>query len=292
MKKCLILRPLAMGLALTLSAFVASANADIIVDDTFDDANIETNVNGIGTGFVQNAQSGGSVIAESGSIVNLESGANGGARVRITSDDRSDTVSALGTTYLFEDVLFATASDDSGDGTTFRQVLGIRNGGGAGAVDNPGDGLYLEVGNQFFTAGTTGPSTTSTLFYESGGTRTALGSFDFDNLSFDETLGVTGSSLLDFEFFSSATDYGLNITGDTAGTAPISISGTYAAAGLTNTLTSGGAFFGLQTESPNTQANIGRIQIEEITVAVPEPSSIALLGLGAIGLVNRRRRNS
>ena len=214
------------------------------------------------------------------------------ARLRFTSDDRADTTTALGARFLFEGVSFGLSSNDTGDGATFRQIIGIRQGGGAGVVDNPGDGLYVAIANDFFTAGGTNPNANSFLFSEVGGVRTQLADFDFDTLDFvDDPASVVGGPL-DFEFTVTGTSYALEITGDTVdGGAAASFSGVLANTGLTT----GGAFFGNQTESPNVLTTIDRVEIEQIEAvapAIPEPSSIALLGFGALGLVARRRRNS
>lgn len=46
---------------------------------------------------------------------------------------------------------------------------------------------------------------------------------------------------------------------------------------------------GTSTAGPTTVLNAGRA--DQIVRAIPEPSSVALLGLGAVGLISRRRRD-
>ena len=306
MKKCFSSRfLLSSGMAIALCAFAGSVNADIIVvNDTFGDNDLETNTDGIGTGFAQTAQSNGSSNAEAGGFAVLDGIANGGTRLRITSNDRADTTSlgvasngetTAGARYLFEDVNISLSSNDGGDGATFRNIIGIRQGGGSGAVDNPGDGLYLAIANDFYTANGTGPTANSFLFLDQGGDRTILETFAFDTLAFADGVpagadGTVTANPLDIEFSLIDGAYGLEITGDTADGALISFSGNLA---VVNNITTGGAFVGTQTESPNVQFQIGRVEVEQFTTAaVPEPSSMVLLGLGAFGFMTRRRRSA
>lgn len=66
------------------------------------------------------------------------------------------------------------------------------------------------------------------------------------------------------------------------------ITGSFVPTGSTITFEVNGSTDGGTTLSNNGRAQINGIQLR--TIAVPEPSSLALLGLGAIGFLSRRRR--
>ena len=271
----------------TLVVSASSASAVIFVNDSFDDGDLTTNTNGEGTGFDEAAQSNGSSNAETGGSAILDGISNGGTRLRINSKESVDTT-ALGTTssFLFEDLLYSLSSNDSGDGTTFRNLVGVKQSAGASPVDTPGDGYYVAVASAFYTSGG-GLSDDTVFFHEAGGTRTVLATWDFDNLSFtDDPAEVTGNPL-NLLITLDALNWGVEITGDTRdGGQAISFSGTNAGSLIVNGITTGSAYVGTQTESPNVQVAIGRIEIEQ----VPEPSTGLLLLGGVTMLLQRRKR--
>ena len=110
-----------------------------------------------------------------------------------------------------------------------------------------------------------------------GGVTTGNAGGEFGNTLYEEDETLEFSILLD----SSAGTATYTINGDTANQVVLSGIPTANIAGI-----------GLTYEDNNTSgtASVGFIRLTN--VSVPEPSSLALLGLGAIGLVTRRRKRA
>ena len=291
MKKHLSFRSIAAGITLALCVVAAPSftYGQVIINDDFDDGDIAIN-NGIGTGFLGGeAGPGDSTPTESGSSVFLESGVNGGRRSILSSNDFANTTTALGAAYQFNGVNFAVAADDSGDGTTRRQYFGVRDTIGSNDAQlNPGEGYFVEFGFGDLSGNAEG---TSTFFYNSAGNvRTTLANWTFDTLSITDA-GVTNAEL-DIAIDVSDTDWAISITGDTQGMGQaIDFSGTNLGSGIDNTIDTGYVFAFNQSESPNLQYSFDQVVVTQNVSAIPEPTSLALLGLGSIGLLVRRKRS-
>ena len=85
---------------------------DVIVDDHFDDGDIETNTTGIGTGFNTFSASSASVTEED-SYANLIDEGNGAARAVITSKDEA-TIGSVITRFEFKGLTFALSVAGTG----------------------------------------------------------------------------------------------------------------------------------------------------------------------------------
>ena len=151
-----------------------------------------------------------------------------------------------------------------------------------GFVENP----TPTVNDRRFTNGTTnGARGIATILTRNsgnqqetfGGVTTGNAGGEFGNTLYEEDETLEFSILLD----SSAGTATYTINGDTANQVVLSGIPTADIAGI-----------GLTYEDNNTSgtASVGFIRLTN--VSVPEPSSLALLGLGAIGLVTRRRKRA
>jgi hypothetical protein len=278
MKKVMII------VALTVM-FSSAGWGAVIVDDHFDDGNVGTNTNGIGSGF----NGGDWLTTESNSRVRFN-GLAGWAQPRITSKEGV----ALGTetaSFQFLGVSFAKNVENTGTGSTDRLYLGVKGIDTSNEMHgNPDTGFWIQIeSDSVLTAGGNGRWTgTSTLFYESSANaRTSLGSWTFDTLNWDDNdpLTMNFSPVLDFVLDLGSDGYALTISGDTISFLTGSLSGTYAAAGITNELMMGYAAVHNQGEAPGIDAYVDRI----VVTGIPEPATLALLGLGA--LVSLRKRN-
>ena len=127
------------------------------------------------------------------------------------------------------------------------------------------------------------------MFYcGSSSVKTKLAEWEFDTLNWDDWANFAATAnfapVLDITLDLTTTGYSLDIQGDTITLLSGALSNTYAAAGITNELTTGYAFGFAQTENPSLFTSIDQIVI----TGVPEPATLALLGLG--GLLLRRKK--
>jgi hypothetical protein len=130
---------------------------------------------------------------------------------------------------------------------------------------------------------------TSTLFYNSStDVKTTLATWTFDTLNWDDWANFPATAnftpVLDIVLALDATGYSLTIAGDTISNVTGALSNTYAAAGIVNELTAGHAFAFAQTENPSLFTTVDQIVI----TGVPEPATLALLGLGCV-LLRRKK---
>ena len=289
------------GLALSLCAFIASPiiAQTIIVDDTFDDGDLATGST-VGTGFTGGVFEPGSLagngsVTETGGAAVLTSANNGGVRTALASNDFADLTAGI-TTFNFSDVGFSVADPNADGGDTQRTYLGLRTTAGVSdAQTNPGEGLFFEFFDSELSTGVTdGNSGLSSLVYnDPDNVKTTLASFAFDNLATNNVAGGNGGDTvseerLDITFGIDGGNYTFDVLGDTVDGAPISFAGALPAALVT---TDAYVFAFNQSENPSLNLEIGGVTVTSTTAAVPEPSSLALLGLASIGLISRRKRS-
>jgi hypothetical protein len=258
-------RLLVLALVAMLSPVVLG---DILVDDRFDDGDIGTNTMGIGTGFNAGTWSTGTAVTESGGTVTLENSEVGWARAAITSKEgaKLGTASAQ---YMFLGVTFSQSPNgwDWG-GTTDRLALGVKGTDDATEYDaGLWAGFYVQMESDSMMTGVNSQfNGKSTLFYRStSGVNTELASWSFDTLNWDDWANFSTTAnftpVLDLILELSPTGYSLTIVGDTITLLSGSLSNTYAAAGITNELTTGYAFAYAQTENPSLFTSVDQIII-------------------------------
>jgi len=245
-------------LALTLSlAFLASANADVIYQDTFDDGDIATNP-GIGGGFSQ-AITGGAGFTEAGGLIDADTGANNNRGFGFSTNtfDVSNT-----SANRFSVGLAAAGSDFATFSLDGRNFLGDNR----AAIEGVGVDFTTDNGSQG-------------LSYNDG----------FGNPSVAPDPIGTVTVLSNAQTITAGTDLAVNLTVAADGSYSYSINGAPATTG---------AAFGLDLTqeyhfATYFQDDLGDFSISEVTLtalAVPEPSSAALLGLGGLALIVRRRK--
>ena len=259
-------------LALTLSlAFLASANADVIYQDTFDDGDIATNP-GIGGGFSQ-AITGGAGFTEAGGLIDADTGANNNRGFGFSTNtfDVSNgfilefTANATNTSNTsanrFSVGLAAAGSDFATFALEGRNFLGDNR----AAIEGVGVDFTTDQGQG--------------LSYNDG----------FGNPSVAPDPIGTVTVLSNAQTITAGTDLAVNLTVAADGSYSYSINGAPATTG---------AAFGLDLTqeyhfATYFQDDVSDFSISEVTLtalAVPEPSSAALLGLGGLALIVRRRK--
>ncbi|MEM9345620.1 MAG: PEP-CTERM sorting domain-containing protein [Planctomycetota bacterium] len=282
---------LAAGVGLLVAA--QPSTADTLLDDDFNNSNLAVNPD-IGGGFVfqDNGVGAGGSATEAGSLAQITDGsANNTAGIRSTNafdlSDSSLTYSVswevgswdMTTGQTPERVFFTLQTNDSwmfaGDAEESRIILAI-------TANN--------------TVGS-GESNTASLRYQnrsaSSNTNFFTDLFDLGSLD-DDPDGFTATLTFDATSFSFTTT-GLDATNQ------VNISDTWANLGTdfaTAFGTDGAVHVAayVQDAGPTddiTDFNRGELDIDRITLtAVPEPGSLALLGLGGLLIAARRRRKA
>jgi hypothetical protein len=261
-------------LVLVLVAMLSPAVlGDIIVDDHFDDGDIETNTTGIGTGFNYWDIGWSGNVTEANSKVTLNGPVHGGSRASIASKEGAGIGSGI-SRFEFQDVSFAVGNTSAG--TTARDCVGVKEGNAAWDYDEGlPTGFWIQFENNSLTTptGAGGWNGTSVLFYESStDVKTVLATWSFDTLNWypgAQNLAPVLDIVLDLD----ATGYALSIAGDTITLLSGSLSNTYTAAGITNELTTGYATAYIQSENPGIDISIDQIVITE-GASGPESASL------------------
>ena len=270
---------MALAVSLSVSFFTlesAQAQANALVGDAFDDDNIETNTNGIGSGFnigLHNLSN--STVTEAEGQVTITSGGGGAARQQIASIETIDagTSTAAVATFTVEDF----GRDASTDNNTTRHTIGLvssPNSGGngitnSGVFENQLTGLWIGLQIREDAGGLTGlDNGQGALIYTSGSTNTVLASWtwsqdlvmwDAESTNRSDRIEMELLSPLTLTLSSNETSYALSFATTGTGTLPANISGTWAAAGVTNDLTSVHA-------AVYSQGNSGSIALSSISV--------------------------
>ena len=275
--------------------------ADVVIDDQFDDGNPATNTGGIGTFTPSTIAADNGAVTEASGVVTVGGGVNGGSWAAIRSVESFDANSATDTvTGIFEVSDFGRSA--SADANTTRLFVGFSQLGGNGGnalLESPGankDGLWISLQSRENTNGVDNGQ--GGLHYKDDATATTLASWTWDQslVVWDSASTFRSDRIatdlqdpLTLTLTSDATGYSLGFATTGSGVLPGNVSGTWAAAGVANDLSTAFAAVNLQGDAS------GSLSLSSINVstpsAVPEPGSLAVLGLGMLGLIAGRRRS-
>lgn len=257
------------------TAATANVRTVVTIDDHFDDGNILTNTNGVGTGFTRYSQ--GVTVTESGTQVTVP--ASGANRSSIESSESLDATGDDPAIFAFTGVQFAIAQNTTNNynGNT---RIGIRQNSPAGYTYSDstlGHGFYVQCEDD--EAG--GWSGTSRFYYiNESNVATNLVKWQFDtldlvNIEHDGTSNNV-SPLLDIKITLTANTWTLNITGDTQGVgSPISFSGTNTFGGDNNHgVTNGHAYIYNQTYAPAVWVYCDRVLV---TTELPPLATVLMI---------------
>lgn len=269
----------------------------VAVDDDFDNGVVSSNPHGAGTGFNQGSVNSGADVSESHGALIFTTDFNGARRAYATS--QTSAAIDLGSTFTrfdFEGLSFERNLANNGNGAADRLYLGIKGTSTASDMaNNPDAGFYLQFESNSIPTqdNNLAWNGVSSLFYESStNVRTQLATWTFDTLNWDDNVpaNFNFTPTLNISLLLSSTRYALTISGDTINVLTGSLSGAFADIGVTNELTVGYGTIYQQIEAPGLVTRLDRYTATTGFVAVPEPSTYVLLGMGSLlALLTTRR---